>query len=231
MARYWEGADLCEGANKLELNQVQPQEVQIADPEVKNRLSPVINLREMRHSTVIDKLQTEQTPKFSESALIKDDPLRIAKRKRINYGNILMEDRSDPLKVAKRQRVDYGDAFLRNPVEKKQPARKSSNEDPGVSALQNDNGRFEFAKDDRKRSLLDLENPHDQLDEPEHTLMKDLKGSTLEGGKIRNRVISIKKGLQFDKLSVDELQVEVSAIKRHKKPKMNKHSRFLEKPQ
>lgn len=102
MIKYWKGSKVWTSTQSTKLNQIEPQQLEASSIKFGLVNESVQNFGVNRHAKKLGTVaisETDKTPFFSEAKLVKEDPLRIAKRKRVDYGNVFTKDKSEHLKI------------------------------------------------------------------------------------------------------------------------------------
>ena len=113
MEKYWKGSKVWM-SSAIKVNQIHPQ-LELLSKNFSSINESRQNFAFSRHPRRFPKIKNEVQeigmPEFAPSKLKKDDPLRIAKRKRVDYGNVFKKEKEDPLIIGNIEKTNKPEFF------------------------------------------------------------------------------------------------------------------------
>ena len=213
MKRYWRGSKVWISSS-LKVNKVHPQ-AELSSTNFssinESRQNFAISRPPRRFPTLKSEVQENQIPEFAPSKLKFDDPLRIAKRKRVDYGNVFNKDKENPLKNANRISGEQVDELHDASVKTKDKFKKTEKFEEHTAKVE----AFRYKKGPKKQTFITI---------GQNLLGIDDQGQ-LKQTQIENTSKNVKEPLNFDDIPEQKEEHDIkgpSTLKLQKNPKIRK---------
>lgn len=224
MLKYWSGSKVWSGIlPQLKKAQTSPQSSSSNRSNLMNEngTSAQINRPQRNYTKIGSKIHQEQESKRKfESRFASKYSLASCKKNKVESYDSDGLRKEDPLRIARRIRVDYGEAYKKNEYIK---AQQSPDDPNNLQDQHIQDGPFQFRRKARKQTIIDIDTAKFEGNKIEFTEAAELGNSIMLPGQNTDMRAS-NKGSSLAEIeeAAENSKKNISTTKQAKKHKMRK---------